>query len=272
MLPRRRRRARPAARFELARHRRRRGGRRGGTGPPPRGAAGRRRARSQPLRDGDGGRGRPEVDLAATRREHIPRRARCRTSSRPSWRRTSAGATSRSTRSRSRSPTASLARSWIATAGMPTWRAGVVRVLHPASFVDDPTRLLRALRYAARLDFDLESETERLAREAIEDGAMATVSGPRIRDELLDLLAEERHPAGGRLDAGPRTGPCAAPRAGGRSGACRFSTARRDRDRRRPGAGGVSRALRPGAGRARAVGRPAGPHCRAARRRVARGT
>jgi tRNA nucleotidyltransferase (CCA-adding enzyme) len=68
--------------------------------------------------------------------------------------------------------------------------AGVVRVLHPRSFLDDPTRLLRALRYEARLGFRMDPETERLARQAIDAGAPATVSGARIRDELLDLLEE----------------------------------------------------------------------------------
>jgi tRNA nucleotidyltransferase (CCA-adding enzyme) len=72
---------------------------------------------------------------------------------------------------------------------------GLIRVLHPASFVDDPTRLLRAVRYAARFGFLLESETEDLARAAIAGGAPATVSGPRIRAELLDLLAEAEAPA-----------------------------------------------------------------------------
>jgi tRNA nucleotidyltransferase (CCA-adding enzyme) len=70
-------------------------------------------------------------------------------------------------------------------------RAGRVRVLHPASFVDDPTRLLRAVRYATRLGFDLDPETERLAGEAVAAGALGTVSGPRVRDELLDLLGEQ---------------------------------------------------------------------------------
>ncbi len=72
--------------------------------------------------------------------------------------------------------------------------AGLIRVLHPGSFVDDPTRLLRAVRYAARLDFALEEGTELLAREAAAGDAMATVSGPRVRDELLDLLAEREAP------------------------------------------------------------------------------
>jgi tRNA nucleotidyltransferase (CCA-adding enzyme) len=73
--------------------------------------------------------------------------------------------------------------------------AGAVRVLHERSFLDDPTRLLRALRYAARFDFTLVSETERLAREAVAAEALATVSGPRVRDELIDLLAEDEAPA-----------------------------------------------------------------------------
>lgn len=68
--------------------------------------------------------------------------------------------------------------------------AGVVRVLHEASFVDDPTRLLRALRYEARLGLGMDPATERLARAAAEGGAFGTVSGARVRDELLDLLAE----------------------------------------------------------------------------------
>jgi len=72
--------------------------------------------------------------------------------------------------------------------------ARVVRVLHTRSFVDDPTRLLRAVRYATRFDFALDHETERLAREAVRAGAIGTVSGPRIRDELIDLLTESGAP------------------------------------------------------------------------------
>ena len=45
--------------------------------------------------------------------------------------------------------------------------AGIVRVLHDASFVDDPTRLLRAVRYEARLGFAIDPDTERLARDAV---------------------------------------------------------------------------------------------------------
>src|SRR3954470_11274644 len=73
--------------------------------------------------------------------------------------------------------------------------AGVIRVLHDRSFVDDPTRLLRALRYEARLGAWLDPHSEQRARAAIATGALDTVSGKRIRDELLDLLREPEAPA-----------------------------------------------------------------------------
>jgi tRNA nucleotidyltransferase (CCA-adding enzyme) len=65
-----------------------------------------------------------------------------------------------------------------------------LRVLHEQSFLDDPTRLLRLARYAARLRFEIESETERLARAAVTEGALETVSGARIGAELRLALAE----------------------------------------------------------------------------------
>lgn len=71
--------------------------------------------------------------------------------------------------------------------------AGRLRVLHDASFADDPTRLLRLARYAARLGYDAEPHTAALARAAVADGALATVSGPRIGAEL-ELLAGEPDP------------------------------------------------------------------------------
>ena len=74
--------------------------------------------------------------------------------------------------------------------GLADLEAKVIRVLHERSFLDDPTRLLRAVRYATRLEFGLEPETERLAREAVAADALATVSGKRIRADLMKLLCE----------------------------------------------------------------------------------
>jgi tRNA nucleotidyltransferase (CCA-adding enzyme) len=76
-------------------------------------------------------------------------------------------------------------------AGLDDLRRGVVRVLHERSFLDDPTRLLRALRYEARLGFAMDPETERLAGAAAAESALRTVSGARVRDELMPLLAEQ---------------------------------------------------------------------------------
>lgn len=68
--------------------------------------------------------------------------------------------------------------------------AGLVRVLHPGSFVDDPTRALRAARYAARFGFELEPGTEALLREA----DLGTVSADRRDAELLRLAGEREAP------------------------------------------------------------------------------
>lgn len=70
-------------------------------------------------------------------------------------------------------------------------KAGLLRVTHDRSFHDDPTRLLRLLRYGARLGFAADAHTEQLARRAVADGVVAEVSGGRIRDELLDLFGEQ---------------------------------------------------------------------------------
>jgi tRNA nucleotidyltransferase (CCA-adding enzyme) len=66
--------------------------------------------------------------------------------------------------------------------------AGLLRVLHPGSFDDDPTRALRAARYAARFGFSLEQETERLLRAA----DLGSVSSDRAERELMKLAAEPR--------------------------------------------------------------------------------
>jgi len=69
--------------------------------------------------------------------------------------------------------------------------AGVLRVLHDRSFVDDPTRLWRVARYAARLGFTVEPRTRALAAAA----DPSTVSGDRLGTELRLALREPDPPA-----------------------------------------------------------------------------
>lgn len=68
--------------------------------------------------------------------------------------------------------------------------ARLLRVLHERSFLDDPTRLLRLVRYATRLGFGVEEGTAALASAAIAGGALATVTPARIGGELRLLLRE----------------------------------------------------------------------------------
>ena len=65
-----------------------------------------------------------------------------------------------------------------------------LRALHDRSFLDDPTRLLRLVRYGARLRFQIEEETRRWAFAAVADDALGTVTGPRLGGELRLLLTE----------------------------------------------------------------------------------
>jgi tRNA nucleotidyltransferase (CCA-adding enzyme) len=63
-----------------------------------------------------------------------------------------------------------------------------IRVLHSLSFVDDPTRILRAIRLEQRLGFVLEERTRELVGQAL--SLLHRVSGDRIRHELDSLLEE----------------------------------------------------------------------------------
>jgi tRNA nucleotidyltransferase (CCA-adding enzyme) len=74
--------------------------------------------------------------------------------------------------------------------------AGVLRVLHNLSFIDDPTRIFRGIRYEARYGFRFEEHTARLARGCIDMGLVGDLSSARLRDELVTLL-EDPGAAGG---------------------------------------------------------------------------
>lgn len=70
--------------------------------------------------------------------------------------------------------------------GLGDLRDGLLRILHAGSFADDPTRALRAARYAARLGLRLEADTER----AMAGADLGTVSEDRVTAELRRMAAE----------------------------------------------------------------------------------
>jgi len=76
-----------------------------------------------------------------------------------------------------------------------------IRVLHNLSFIEDPTRAFRGVRFEQRLNFTLGAQTERLLRSAVAMGVVARVGGRRILNELCHILGEEQViPALKRLD------------------------------------------------------------------------
>ncbi|MCD6361842.1 MAG: CCA tRNA nucleotidyltransferase [Armatimonadetes bacterium] len=80
-------------------------------------------------------------------------------------------------------------------------QAGLLRVLHERSFEDDPTRMLRAVRFAGRLELRLERHTAELLRRAAGERRLETISGARLRNELRRLFRERSGEALGDLQA-----------------------------------------------------------------------
>jgi len=72
--------------------------------------------------------------------------------------------------------------------GLADLERGIVRVLHSLSFVDDPTRMLRAVRYEQRYDFEIEARTRELMDEA--QSMLEKLSSERVRHELDRMLDE----------------------------------------------------------------------------------
>jgi len=66
----------------------------------------------------------------------------------------------------------------------------LVRIIHPQSFIDDPTRIFRAIRFAVRLDYEIESGTLYLMRAAIKNGYPALLTPERILYEIRCILKE----------------------------------------------------------------------------------
>jgi tRNA nucleotidyltransferase (CCA-adding enzyme) len=71
-------------------------------------------------------------------------------------------------------------------------RGRILRILHSASFHDDPTRLFRSLRYSIRINADLEEVTRTAFNRAIEEDMLDTLSPERVRYELECIGNEQR--------------------------------------------------------------------------------
>ena len=75
--------------------------------------------------------------------------------------------------------------------GLGDLKAGKIRVLHKESFIDDPTRILRAVRFEQRYGFRIEPKTLSLLKKAAGSGMLYSVHPHRLRDELLLMLKEK---------------------------------------------------------------------------------
>lgn len=69
-----------------------------------------------------------------------------------------------------------------------------VSVLHEASFIDDPTRILRAIRFEQRLGFSMSTDTMRCLRRAVRARMLHALNLHRVRDEII-LMLQEQEPA-----------------------------------------------------------------------------
>lgn len=75
--------------------------------------------------------------------------------------------------------------------GLKDLRQRKIRILHDLSFIDDPTRILRAIRFKERFGFTIEENTACLMNQAIKSRMLSRVSSARIFDELLHILKED---------------------------------------------------------------------------------
>jgi len=70
-------------------------------------------------------------------------------------------------------------------------QAKKIRILHNLSFIEDPTRIIRAIRFAVRYDFNFEDETFSFMTQAINDGFLNNLSWQRFKNELIIMLKEK---------------------------------------------------------------------------------
>lgn len=70
-------------------------------------------------------------------------------------------------------------------------KEGKIRILHNLSFIEDPTRIIRGIRFATRYGFELEEETKEFMEKAIEEGFLDKLSWHRVKNEIIHILKEK---------------------------------------------------------------------------------
>lgn len=75
--------------------------------------------------------------------------------------------------------------------GVSDLRAKKIRILHDLSFIDDPTRILRAIRFEKRYNFHIEPKSLKLLKEALKRRMLDKVEPQRVRDDLILMLKEK---------------------------------------------------------------------------------
>ena len=81
------------------------------------------------------------------------------------------------------------------TDGLTDISHGTIRVLHNKSFVDDPTRIFRAVKYSIRFGFSIDEKTEKLIGNCIKSNYINKISGNRILSEVSQILEEDHFKA-----------------------------------------------------------------------------
>jgi tRNA nucleotidyltransferase (CCA-adding enzyme) len=77
--------------------------------------------------------------------------------------------------------------------GLGDIKKGIIRILHRNSFIDDPTRVFRALRYKNRFGFRLEKNTRQLMQETIQNKLIKKLSGKRLLTEIRLIFQESTY-------------------------------------------------------------------------------
>jgi len=75
--------------------------------------------------------------------------------------------------------------------GQKDLRIGIIRVLYNLSFVEDPARIIRAIRFEQRYNFKIDKATEDFLKKAIDDKLLSRLRKKRITEELILILKEE---------------------------------------------------------------------------------